>query len=1020
MGRRRARERPVVTRAGHFGDAGPGEVAIGLASVVDGLTRGLYALWSEARAALAGGSLQLLRPVAVFGLASVASVLAFELAGALGAEGDLVPTAPLTTAPARHGLDELSVLQPVLYQVEEAYIEPARVDWERMFAAALESVEKGVPVCRFRRVDRVLHVEVGELHTVIEVPIIGSRRELQLALEEVGGMIGDHLVPEDIPGHWADPYARIEYAMVNGALGTLDPHSMLLVPEEARQMDVDNDGQYGGLGISVEDRDGRMIITRVRDGDPGDRAGLLVGDHIVRVDGVSTMSMSSTRVLDRIRGVPGSEVALDVRRRGEPPQQVMAVRGVIEPDAVRASWLDGDILYLAIPTFHDRVAQGLRTALQRETLRHGTPRGVVLDLRGNPGGFVRQAVEVADTFIEDGTLLSTVAVGERREPDQRAHRAGTQPDYPLAVLLDADSASASEIVAGALRNHERAVIVGERSFGKGSVQNLWDFADGSKLKLTIGKYLTPGEISIQSVGIPADIAVRPIVVASGAEEPDLRLLWREHVLREADLDGHFDPIDERALDAAFRVDVLAQDLFDQEDDERDPATDPVVQVARRVLADARSSRRSDILGRVAPLVERVHLGEEATIAARLAALGVDWSDGGATASAVLGVNLEPVGGPLQAGEPHRLRLTVSNGGESDLHRVVVVTRADIPGLDRREWVLGALPARGERSAEHLVELPVGFGAAELPVSVEVVDGGGPIASLRSELRVEAAPMPDLRWSWSWHDEGDGDGVVERGERWRMQVELRNEGTGPTEAPYVQLTSELGSGVEMLVGATHPGEPMRRDGTVCEVLTPGWDGLQFVGGEPAGEPGFDPVEYEPDCLKRILPGQTAKAQLALQIVDIPAEGAALELQVGDGLAYDHVAAVEQGLWGLLGGRTSLLLRDGRTVNDGQAHPPQIDLSQAPPLSTAERTLTVSGLARDDRGLAHVQVFVDDDKAFVDASPHVGAPLRAVPFTATVQLEPGVHRVVVVATDRDGLSQTRSQRVWVREEGRTASR
>ncbi len=236
-----------------------------------------------------------------------------------------------------------------------------------------------------------------------------------------------------------------------------------------------------------------------------------------------------------------------MQQQGEQPSllDIAVVRKVIPYNEVRGKLLDGAIGYVKIENFHSLVESGLKDTvaqLEREA-GSGGMRGLILDLRKNPGGLLDQAIAVSDLFLGEGDIVSTTDGRGRSHESTRARPEATDVDTALVVLVDGSSASASEIVAGALRNNDRAVIVGDRSFGKGSVQNLYDMADGSKLKLTTQHYLTPGERSIQGVGIPADIALEPMKISAGEERPgdeEIGLYWRDHARRESDLDKALD------------------------------------------------------------------------------------------------------------------------------------------------------------------------------------------------------------------------------------------------------------------------------------------------------------------------------------------------------------------------------------------------------------------------------------------------------------------------------------------------
>ena len=331
-----------------------------------------------------------------------------------------------------------------------------------------------------------------------------------------------------------DP-TRLIYGAIKGMMSTLDPHSVFMTPEEYEEMKIDTGGEFGGIGLEVTRRDGKLVVVTPLEDTPAMRAGLLPGDVIVKID---EQSMQDTPLADAVRmmrGPPGSKVTLTIMREGfEMPRPIPLRRAHIRVNPVSARLVDAYAV-IKIKSFQDRTTRYLHRELRRLRRENGGElAGVVLDLRNNPGGLLDQAVSVADTWLSEGIIVSTRGRGSRTEV-QRAHAAGTEPAYPMIVLVNGGSASASEIVAGALQDHGRAVIMGTRTFGKGSVQTVIDLEDGSGLKLTIARYYTPKGRSIQERGIRPDVEVQPLKVVAAEEE----------VTREEDLAGHF-PSEERA------------------------------------------------------------------------------------------------------------------------------------------------------------------------------------------------------------------------------------------------------------------------------------------------------------------------------------------------------------------------------------------------------------------------------------------------------------------------------------------
>lgn len=319
------------------------------------------------------------------------------------------------------------------------------------------------------------------------------------------------------------------YGAIRGMLATLDSHSTFIEPEQYAALKSEARGEFGGIGVEVELSARGVLVVERYAGGPAVRAGLGLGDRIVAVDGQSIAGLSLPEVVRRIKGRAGTRVELTVARaQSERIEKVPVVRDRISIASVDSRRLDGDYGYIRIKNFTERTFHDMRRGL--DTVTGDQPlRGLVLDLRDNPGGLLDEGVRVADTWLAEGVIVSTEGRGPN--PDvELAHPKGTEPNYPVVVLVNGGTASAAEIVAGALQDHKRGVILGTQTFGKGSVQTVIELEDRSALKLTIARYFTPAHRSIRGTGITPDVVVpnRAKAVESGdvgedAEKSDPQL-----------------------------------------------------------------------------------------------------------------------------------------------------------------------------------------------------------------------------------------------------------------------------------------------------------------------------------------------------------------------------------------------------------------------------------------------------------------------------------------------------------------
>ncbi|XOZ33184.1 S41 family peptidase [Halomonadaceae bacterium KBTZ08] len=320
---------------------------------------------------------------------------------------------------------------------------------------------------------------------------------------------------------------------IDGMLSGLDPHSAYLEPEAFSQLQESTSGEFGGLGIEVGMEDGFVRVISPIDGTPAQEAGVQAGDLITEIDGTPVKGMSLGEAVKEMRGEPGTEITLTIGRDGESsPIEVTIERAVIEVDSVRSRMLEPGYGYVRISQFQQNTGQEFDTAYKELVKTHGEDlNGLVLDLRNNPGGVLEAAVAVADSLMDEGRIVYTKGRIESSQLSFEASPGGKAESVPVVVLVNSGSASASEILAGALQDHRRAVIMGTQSFGKGSVQTVMPLGDNHGIKLTTARYYTPDGRSIQAKGIEPDIQVQP------AELQDVE---SGRGFSEADLPGHLE------------------------------------------------------------------------------------------------------------------------------------------------------------------------------------------------------------------------------------------------------------------------------------------------------------------------------------------------------------------------------------------------------------------------------------------------------------------------------------------------
>jgi carboxyl-terminal processing protease len=731
----------------------------------------------------------------------------------LGLETPAVRAAPGEPQNPRHDLSALKIFNMTLLRVKERYVDPSRVDPKKMLFAALDSVQIRVPEVLVEpdtSRDKVT-VAVNDKREVFDTDDVDSPWRLAGKLKKIFRFIESNM-------NGGADLANVEYAAVNGMLSTLDPHSILMDPEQARDMDVSTSGKFGGLGIVIKMIDRKLMVIKPMKDTPAWQKGIKAGDHIVRINNDPTENLTSNEAVERMRGDPKTGVTLWIERKGE--KDVLRydlMRAIIRVSQVDHKLLDHNVGYLKVKQFSKGIAQDVADAMKEMSAQGAT--AWVLDLRGNPGGLLEEAVQLSDLFVDSGTVVTTVS-GRDREP-HRAERGFGDTTSSLAVLVNGNSASASEIVAGALKNLDRAAIVGTRTFGKGSVQELYDNDDHSKLKLTIAQYLTPGDRSIQNLGIVPDILLQRMYIPEKNDAPSdfVRMLPPTHTWGEKDLDAHLVSTyakdgDKPTYELPFLVERKKADAKDKDkdkdaaatapEDDDPPEDDEIVEdfemrFARDLVASVKAPTRPRLVLGASGLVARVRADEEKKLVAALGQINVDWSAPPAQQAdpANLEVSLATTpGDTLKAGAEFAITATVHNAGTGAAWRVLPRLQTDDMALEDVELPIGKVGPGETKTFTAKLKLPTDAydGIDRLDVDVREARNA-PAHVTPTEIHVAETPRPIFGYSWQLVDDSNGDGLVQRGEKFRLLVTLKNIGAGTTsEDSAVLLRNATGDGV----------------------------------------------------------------------------------------------------------------------------------------------------------------------------------------------------------------------------------
>ena len=1010
------------------------------------------------------------RAIVVLGVFALASYFALQFGtGGLwkGLEAAHAVSAPGGNK-TPYDLTQLTAVNETLKTIRDKYVEPGRVKPQQMFLSALNQVQKEVAQVIILHDEKspTVKVRADTEEKEFRVDNIQGPWDVAARLREVFAFLQTNLKDTEVD------LRDIEYAACNGMLRTLDPHSVFLSPEAYKEMNLSTSGHFGGLGIVISIRDQQLTIMRPMPETPAGRAGLKRMDRITKINNESTLNMPLDDAVKRLRGKPGSKVTIWVHRDGNEGWQgsrpFELTREEIRIKSVDYRALSPGIGYVRLKQFQSSTADELDAALA-DLAKSEPLKGLVLDLRGNPGGLLDQAAKVADKFLETGPIVATVGAAEGRE-EKKATPRGTEPNYPLVVLQSGSSASASEIVSGALKNQDRAVIVGQTSFGKGTVQLVFPriTPDGAALKLTIAQYLTPGDVSIQGVGVAPDVQLDPMT----ADTLEMDLYSEESPVRERDLSKSLGGASKRSSDRPHYK--LRYNLPEEErakmrdlggDLEDEFQLDFPVTFCRDLVGKLPQGKRPDQVRAAKPVVEKAQDGQIQAITTDLQKLGIDW---GAPAKDAKGpgpddyeVKLETdrKGDTVTAGEPMNLKVTVKNNGTEPIHQLRAVTKSDGGYYDEKELAFGKIEPGKSRTAtvpfgwceldgkkpgstkpvptdaKRVCKIPLDATTRQDVVKVRFFAEGG-AAPKDQELRptVQSLPRPAFAFSYQVADSrsANGDGQVQRGEGVTVFLTVKNVGTGKSYETQANIRNLTGDGLYLRGGrfelpSMNPGDTREVAFTfdVLDGLTDNFAKLEMsiadrdlrvVTSEKIVIPVTRAGVFINQASGKVSVEQPAQVrgqpQASVAVVGELAKGSVVD-RLGTFAGFTKVR-IDGDRFGFV--ETSAL-KDGAGAGKPTFKP---HLTHSPPLITLEPAglamrgdkVKIEGTATDGDRVLDVYVFVGAHKVFYQSNRKGTDPLK-LKFGFDAALNPGMNVVTVVARENEDTASRHT--IVVRRDG-----
>jgi len=708
-----------------------------------------------------------------------------------------------------------------MHLVRVDYFDKDRFDPKGQLAAAMDYIGLQTPEFFAEREGDALVVTVRSRSERFDLTGVSDVDAAADVMEKILEFTAEVLSLEDEPLH------ELEYAAINGMLGPLDPHTILLTPEESAELGVKTRGRFGGIGAEIVAAERRILVFRVLPDSPAAAAGLRDSDVILEIDGQSTVNLGSDDARNLLRGPVDTKVVVQVRR-GREVKTIEITRGLISIPTINATMLPDDVGYIQITTFQEDTSAKLVAALEDFAAQtEGGLAGLVVDLRGNSGGLLTQATQILDQVVEAGELV-IVRSAHGRESQQAEQAMELGKDTPIVALVDENAASASEIVGGSLKHLDRGIILGRSSFGKGTVQELRSATPYGRevaLKLTIAEYRVAGDRRIQSIGVVPDLQLIPVVLSDYegvARMYDTERFERQRERsRTAHLPSAVHDADVRAELALSRPDLSLRYLAGgagagtpvAEDEGPRELDDPEIRLAREVaLGLVGTVGRRAQLDALPGIVAELGTSEDQRIRQAIAPWDIDWSpvDDPADLDTALDVGLAIAGaGPYTVGQPFTIHVEVQNPSDHAVERVHLITDCDRDDLDGIELLIGKLEPGETQTRDLDVQISPWHTSFVDTLHIDAhVAEPGPEPDGEAEVRfaVSGSERPQFSYDyWLIDDprlvakgpdrperellpgeapftvEGNGDGLLQPGERVLLAYRAHNAGGDAPDA-----------------------------------------------------------------------------------------------------------------------------------------------------------------------------------------------------------------------------------------------
>ena len=684
-----------------------------------------------------------------------------------------------------YDLRTFNVTEEVIEHLINDFLDPSRLEPDNMFIEGIKRLQRNF--ADFRIIEEnnsVYTIHVGNESLSINTEQLITMEDLITVSNELMFLIQyNHRIPvepDDVQYHW-----------INGVLDYIDPHSYYYTIKDYKRFKTRTGGSFSGVGMRIGLRDGKLTVISPIIGTPAYNAGINTGDKVLKIDNVSTINMSLEEAVNRIRGIKGTIVELFIVRNGTGEERLFKIkRDVVKLESINSEPLDSGIGYVSINDFQANTVNQLEQHIDWLKQDLGEIKGLIVDLRGNSGGLKRQSIKVSDLFIEKGTLLSTVkkkrdGLGWEITGISKANKKRSQTSYPLVVLCNAGSASASEIVIGALKLNDRAIVVGDITFGKGSVQKVKSLSNGSAIKFTINQYLPAGELSVQNVGITPDIQLTPYSLSDN----NIQLRGKEKVRKEKGLDRTFDNWANISTSSMYKLNYL-QNTIDRNDRSLDLwERDDVVRIAMQLILYSGNTSRIQWLNDAEKIIGLMKEQEIDKLEMVMEKRGIDWSLDNPNRAKInqysiniknheFNVTKKPI--IVKAGEEFKWIVKLKNLGLKAASRISLLTESENQIFDTKEAIVGLIKPNQEKSAKIIFSLPDSIKKTIDEVTLNVLSENNELVnSNRFIFKIVENQKPEFSYSYSLIDDdrfgskGNNNNIAELGEVVAIKVNLKH-------------------------------------------------------------------------------------------------------------------------------------------------------------------------------------------------------------------------------------------------------